>query len=388
MKLSSWPLYISAPMLGLGQTLLLIFTPIYIEKSGIPLENLALIISLGSGLFFFSAPFWAKVSQTKGLKTSLSWGLFGFSMSFVLLYFSVIGTSVFFSLTLLISARFTYGLFASAIIPTTQVWLIKQAASDIQKPLATLSAILAGNRLIAPYLGALLLSLHWQAPIVFLCIIPLLPLLCVYMQMKNPAIEAKHTLTSRALHTKQQWIYLALIAQCATFGGLSFLLTPICTQWFSLSAAQASQMLASLMTTAAATMLVCHLLLAKFKVSQHLKLVFLSLVLGLLACILIWQNSLALLYLGLMLLSAGFAINQVSITTSLCEETESQYHPIITSNISKFQTLGYSIGALLLWITHSAIDETLIGFISLLSISLFITFGAHLYSNTPLPNKS
>lgn len=388
MKLSVWPLYLSAPMLGLGQSLLLIFTPIYIERSGIPLENLALIISLGSGLFFFSAPFWAKVSRTKGLKTSLSWGLFGYSMSFVLLYFSVIGTSLFFSLTLLIFSRLIYGLFASAIIPTTQVWLIKQAPSDIQKPLATLSATLAGNRLIAPYLGALLLSLHWQAPILILCIIPLLSLLCVHLQMKSPPFATRDILPSKSSQTRKQWVYLALIAQCATFGGLSFLLTPICTQWFSLSASQASQMLASLMTTAAATMLACHLLLAKFKINQHLKLIFLSQVLGVLACIIIWQNSLPLLYLGLILLSAGFAINQVSITTSLCEETESQYHPIITANISKFQTLGYAIGALLLWITHSAIDKTLIGFIGLLSTSLFIALGAHLYLSKPLSSKS
>ncbi len=365
MKSKVWTLYLAAPMLGIGQSIMLIFTPILIEQTGISLGEIAIITALGSGLFFFSAPIWGKVGQRYGLKTALVWGLIGFALSFGLIYLSLGLSTITLSLITLIIARIIYGLFVSAIIPSVQAWLIHNKSDNVQKPLAKLSAVLACARLVAPYLGAGLLFIHWQLPILFLCFLPLAIALCLLITMpKAHASRPKQTTKVNSPKHKSEQSHeanslIAITCQCATYGGLSYLLTPICSQLLASNAMDTSQMLASLITCGAATMLVCHLLFTKLNIQRHSWFITMAFGLSFISCLLIWQQNPILLYAGVILLSAGFAINQISTSASLCGQAPKDQQPLITAKISKYQTLGYALGATLLWLTQSHISLSL-----------------------------
>ena len=78
MEKRPWPLFVSAPLLGLSQSILVVFTPIFIDKTSLSIESLAMLMSLGSMLFLFSTPMWAKLSLRLGYAQVLMRGILGF----------------------------------------------------------------------------------------------------------------------------------------------------------------------------------------------------------------------------------------------------------------------------------------------------------------------
>lgn len=141
---------LSTTTFGLVQFLVLALYPAIAEKSGIHISTLILSFTLGSLLFIWSAPFWARKSDHHGRQKILRIGLFGLSLSFALLilitelkFISELG------LVLLIVSRVIYGLTASAIVSVVQAWWRDQSG-DITKNMISHSIGLNLGRFLAP----------------------------------------------------------------------------------------------------------------------------------------------------------------------------------------------------------------------------------------------
>ncbi|WP_157582035.1 MFS transporter [Shewanella woodyi] len=374
MKMRPWPLFISAPLLGLSHSILLVFTPIFIEKTTLSLASLAILMSLGSALFLFSAPMWAKCSLRYGYPKVLLSGILGFSTSFSLMLVALWGSvslqwPMMWVISCLIISRVIYGMTASAIVPSCQAWLSElNHAEHTMKKLAELSATMAFGRLIAPLLAMALIWIGWQAPLLFLSLAPLICLGCILKfshsqePLPTPAahqidkpISVQNKIEGKFTHS----LLISITLICISYSCITFLLTPMAIQWLNYSNQQASQYLSLLMTLAAMTMLLCHGITSKLKQVDQFKMMLLANMMLLLSLILMQLPIPHILFICVPLLSGAFAILQLQITSLLCNQAGKGRKAIATGLVSKYQTLGYGIGAGLLWLTNSDIDTNL-----------------------------
>lgn len=142
----------STSTFGLVQFLIIALYPALSEALNLSISQLILCFTLGSLLFIWSAPFWAKKSDELGRQKILGLGLAGLSLSFFVLIF-LNGSSLPFSLgfSLLLISRIIYGLTASAIVSVVQAWWRDQAG-DVSKNMLSHSMGLNLGRFLAPLL--------------------------------------------------------------------------------------------------------------------------------------------------------------------------------------------------------------------------------------------
>lgn len=388
MKMRPWPLFMSAPLLGLSHSILLVFTPIFIEKTTLSLASLAMLMSLGSALFLFSTPMWAKCSLRYGYPKVLLSGILGFSTSFSLMLLALWGSislqwPMVWLISCLIISRVLYGMTASAIVPSCQAWLSElNHAEHTMKKLAELSATMAFGRLIAPLLAMALISIGWQAPLLFLSLAPLVCLICIFkFSRSQETLTAHHVdkpkitqdrIDSKSVHS----LLICITLICICYSCVTFLLTPMALEWLHYTSQQASQYLSLLMTLAAMTMLLCYGITSRLTHLAPFKMMLLSNMMLLLSLLLMQLPIPHILFICVPLLSGAFAILQLQITSLLCDLAGKGRKAIATGLVSKYQTLGYGIGAGLLWLTNSDIDTnlqllTLLGLAQLASLMLW-----------------
>lgn len=146
----------STATFGLVQFLIIALYPALSEALGLSISHLILCFTLGSILFIWSSPFWAKKSDEHGRQKILSVGLAGLSLSFFVLIF-LNGSSLPFNLgfSLLLMSRIIYGLTASAIVSVVQAWWRDQAG-DVSKNMLSHSMGLNIGRFLAPLLVLML----------------------------------------------------------------------------------------------------------------------------------------------------------------------------------------------------------------------------------------
>lgn len=393
MEKHPWPLFLSAPLLGICQSVLLVYTPIFLAKTSLPLATLALLMSFGSALFLFSTPMWAKTSLRWGYRRVLMTGVFGLTSSFSLLYLAVWGTSqqqwslLWVTLVVLV-ARLIYGMMASAIVPTCQAWItehndVKLDAKNTLNKLAELSTVMAIGRLLAPLLALLLIWIDWRSPLLFLVFFPLTCLLCIakfttshrkYTEeqgVKSAPLAADTDVDnahetalmaegSRLNSKLRSSLLLSITLICISHSTVIYLLTPMALQWLALDDESASQFLSLLMTLAALAMVLCHGFSSRIKIVNHFNMMLLANAMLVLSLASMLLASGYILLIAIPLLSGAFAILQLQITSLMCNLADKSRKAIATGLVAKFQTLGYVFGAGLLWLTHSDIENTLL----------------------------
>jgi MFS family permease len=387
-----WPLLFTAPLLGLSQSILLVYTPVLMELTALTLGQLALIMALGSSFFLFSTPFWANRVQHQGYKKVLYQGIYGFAFSFFLIYgllylqdsgdLSELGFPEIGVLCTLMLARIIYGLTAAAIVPTCQAWISHQAKEHVIIKLGKLSAAMAAGRLLGPMLALGLLCLGPRAPLAFLSIFPLLCIGLIWRVMVCPSqirppsqiVSNKQKSNVTSLANKwRQWrnhfsqsehcLLLMVGLMAASYSIFCYLLTPISQQWLGLDAIGASKLISILMSLAAASMLVSHMLLSRFWLAHNGVVMLICsglmlLGLGFMALGHQWG-----LYLAAPLMSTAFASIQLRSLSLLCEKFTNSHKVIATSALAQYQTCGYLLGAILLSLTDADILLNLLAII-------------------------
>jgi MFS family permease len=374
MEKRPWPLFFSAPLLGLSQNILIVFTPIFIDKTMLSVETVALLMSLGSALFLFSAPVWAKLSLRCGYAKVLLGGILGFSMSFTVMLLALWGSvslqwPILWVILTLIISRLLYGITASAIVPSCQAWLTELSHVDhTMKRLAELSTFMALGRLIGPLLAMFLIWLGWLTPLLFLCLAPLICLICVFRFSLSSQVRASKTEVklkdlksekSRLNNKLAHSLLISITLISITYSNVTFLLIPMVQDWLQYSSEETSQYLSLLMSLAAITMVLTHGITAKVARVDHFNMMLLGNMMLLLSLIFMQLAVPHILLIAVPLLSAAFAILQLQITTLLCHLAGKGTKAIATGLVSKYQTIGYVLGAGLLWLTHADIDTSL-----------------------------
>lgn len=415
LKSTTWPLFITAPLLGLSQSILIVYTPMFIELTALSLSELAMIMTLGSALFLVSTPFWGKQVLRQGVKTVLYQGIYGFSLSFALILALLwlnqnIALHPAWVIGLMVTARIIYGLTASAIVPTCQAWMASAEMIDdgknaenidctnkqSMKRLALLSAAMAAGRLIGPSLALGLIWINSLAPMAFLTALPLLCCIAIWRYLPNLQSNIKsiastdtQKLTATAivqvpapqkasLQTTDKLLLLVMALMCACYSVFCYLLTPMSLQWLGLNTRDASEFISILMSLSAASMLCTHALLSRLYSDKHLGVMLFACLLMLAAIALSAQKVTWGLYLAIPVISIAFASTQLRVLSRLCEKLNAQDKVIATSALSQYQTWGYIVGAGILSLTQSDILLSLtvialmtLGKILLLSLTFY-----------------
>lgn len=135
---------------GLVQFLIIALYPAIASATDINVSQLILAFTLGSLLFIWSAPFWAKKSDELGRQKILRVGLVGLTISFAFIFFlteAKLNSDIAFILLML--SRLIYGLTASAIVSVVQAWWRDQTG-DVTKNMFSHSMGLNLGRFLAP----------------------------------------------------------------------------------------------------------------------------------------------------------------------------------------------------------------------------------------------
>lgn len=142
--------FLSTTLFGLVQFLVIAFYPFLAEAANLSLGQIILSFTLGSLIFIWGAPFWAKKSDDLGRLPILGIGLLGLTASLLgLLVIIEVDFSPRTSFTLLIINRLFYGITASAIVSVVQAWW-RDEKDKITQNMMTHSMGLNLGRMLAP----------------------------------------------------------------------------------------------------------------------------------------------------------------------------------------------------------------------------------------------
>lgn len=250
----------SVLVMGLGQTTLLTFVPVLLERTGLSPARVAIAFAVGSALFLIGAPAWSRYSDRIGRRAVVIVGLLGFALSHALLLWQLgRGPQWAGHDTMLLAGRVLYGLTVSGLVPTCQAWL-----ADLSTPgqrlgvLSRLSAGLTLGRLLGPALAAASLWLSQDGPLWLLSLAACPALLAL------PLARTTNTHAGAIAKTKVPWrsigLWLSLaFAMQAALGQIQYAVGPWLGLHFGLSSTAASASLGWMLTATAAIVIVLQL---------------------------------------------------------------------------------------------------------------------------------
>lgn len=347
LKNSSWPLAICAGLLGIGQNGLLVVLPQLVGMTGLSLSVWAGLLMFGSMLFLPASPWWGRQSEKRGCKTVVLAALAGYLLSFAMMAVVVWSmaagvTGYGWGLAGLILSRCVYGLTVSGMVPAAQTWAMQRAGIDHRMAaLATISSGLSCGRLLGPPLAAAALSLHPQAPLWLMAIAPLLALMLVVGQVRDPPIAPSLHQSTRLQFS--MWPCLALALLLATSISLMQIgLAPIVRPLVE-GARSVSHQIALLLSLAAASTLLAQFLVVRPQRLGEIRLLAAAAVLMVAGLAIMMSANLHLLYCGIAVASFGAAMATPAYQLLLNRRlsTGKGAGAIATSH-----TLGYGISAL------------------------------------------
>ncbi|MED4025169.1 MFS transporter [Priestia megaterium] len=156
-------------MVFVGFGVIIPIVPEVIRATGASTVNLGVLMASYSIASFITAPFWGKLSDIKGRRPILLWGLLGFSASFFL--FSVAENS----LTLMYTSRIIGGLFAGAVIPCAFAYASDSTNEENRtKAMGLLGMSIGLGFIFGPALGGVLSSFGLFVPFVISGILSLI----------------------------------------------------------------------------------------------------------------------------------------------------------------------------------------------------------------------
>ncbi|MBY0094080.1 MFS transporter [Priestia megaterium] len=156
-------------MVFVGFGVIIPIVPEVIRATGASTVNLGVLMASYSIASFITAPFWGKLSDIKGRRPILLWGLLGFSASFFL--FSVAENS----LTLMYTSRIIGGLFAGAVIPCAFAYASDSTDEENRtKAMGLLGMSIGLGFIFGPALGGVLSSFGLFVPFVISGILSLI----------------------------------------------------------------------------------------------------------------------------------------------------------------------------------------------------------------------
>lgn len=361
--LSSWPLAISAGLLGVGQNGLLVVLPVLVSETHLSLSIWAALLTLGSMLFLPSSPWWGKQIALRGSKPVVLCSLAGYGVSFMLLGLgcALLATGKVNSLGglgILILARVIYGLTVSAMVPACQAWALQRAGEGQRMAaLASISSGLSCGRLFGPLCAAGMLILHPVAPLVLLMVAPLLAL-GLLLRLPGTAPQAFSARKSGRMRADCLPFLFCAILLAAAVSLMQLGLSPALSRQFPADSSAISHQVAWLLSLAAVASLAAQFGVLRRQLLAPVPLLLLAGVMMLAGLGMMLGSSLILFYLGCATLSFGAALAppayQLLLNGRLTDGAGAGW-------IASGHTLGYGLSALLVpLVSHSHESAALI----------------------------
>lgn len=250
----------SVLVMGLGQTTLLTFVPVLLERTGLSPTRVATAFAIGSALFLIGAPAWSRCSDRIGRRAVVIVGLLGFALSHAMLLWQLgRGPQWAGHDTMLLAGRVLYGLTVSGLVPTCQAWL-----ADLSTPgqrlgvLSRLSAGLTLGRLLGPALAAASLWLGQSGPLWLLSLAACPALLALPLASTTKTHAEASAKTKVPWRSIGWWLSLAFAMQAA-LGQIQYAAGPWLGVRFGLTSTAASAQLGWMLTATAVIVIVLQL---------------------------------------------------------------------------------------------------------------------------------
>lgn len=231
-------------VMGIGQTALLTTLPLLMQRTGLALEFITMILASGSLAFLAGAPCWGLLSRHLGPRCIVAVALAGFGLSHMLLFWQLgQGSDWEGQGKTLLAGRFLYGLTVSGLVPTCQAWLLAGACQRQQRAvLSRFSAALALGRSLGPALVAGSLWLSPSGPFLLVALSAWPVLLMLPLAVPCHAESGCAGWPDWHLQALLGWPVLTLVIVTA-FGLMQYALGPWLMLCMKLDAATASSQL-------------------------------------------------------------------------------------------------------------------------------------------------
>jgi MFS family permease len=331
------------------QMMAFVLFPYFSQSTGLSLSTIIGSFSLGSLLFLWGSPYWARKSDQWGSRGVLALGIIGLLLSQLFLFMMLSGVQP--SSAWLWGSRIIYGLTASAIVPVTQKVMAQGSSAHTRMRAMTRHGMsLQLGRLLGPFLVWLGLLISMTAPLVICMALLLIPAALILMAQGesrgvNPKKEAPLA-SWKGLVMGRRYLGLAFL-MTSLVGILQSSLTQELQMKLQLDAQAAAQLtLQFLLASSLVTLLIQALV--QIKITTPWQGTFpagaLSLVIS---CYLLAQfQSESELWWALPLFATGIALLTPSYTAALSLQF-SGAQGTLAGFLSIAHTLGYACGGLL-----------------------------------------
>jgi len=326
------------------------------DRFNITYGSLINIQALGSFIFLFSTPYWAKKSDSLTTSVILKRGTIGYIFSFILIVcswllidFDLINSTLY--LIIFLVSRLIYGWFASAIVPQVQnLSLMLKANSSI----AALARVNLGGtlaRMLSPIIATALLFIH---PIIAL-FLPLLLATCVCIKLLGQSVFFEGSRQESSEQTSENksdklalprsniplLVMAFLTSLCLALS--MFALAPLASSRFMLSSEQTAGFVAYALTFSAILTTIGQVYFSRTKSLKTSLLLRVGVAIAFISALIINQSHYqVLVIIAMAFLSLGCNWMTLSYTAKLVQSKNRK----VTSWVSMLHTLGYGSAAL------------------------------------------
>jgi MFS family permease len=328
--------------------------PYFSESLGLSLGSIVSSFSLGSFLFLWGSPYWARRAERSGHKLVLAIGISGLLLSQIVLLFLVLNAGhlssslVAFSLW---TSRLLYGVTASAIVPVAQAVLAEKSGETGRlKAMTRHSMSLHAGRLIGPLLVWGGLQLGTSAPL-WISVILLLVIFfsALLMPRREPMESCVSTVSVWDFAYIERHIRLLSLAFMVTLlvGILQSSLTDHVQKHLSLDAHESAQLtLKFLLLSSLVTLAIQGFMQGFLKSPWQGTMPVGAFALALACCLLMSVRSEGGLWLALPIFAAGLALLTPSYTAALSLKGRQGEQTKAAGALAAMHTLGYALGGL------------------------------------------
>jgi len=349
-------LAVAAGLLGAAQQVLIVLLPIMSDRFNITYGSLINIQALGSFIFLFSTPYWAKKSDSLTTSVILKRGTIGYIFSFILIVcswllidFDLINSTLY--LIIFLVSRLIYGWFASAIVPQVQNWSLMLKANSSIAALARVNLGGTLARMLSPIIATVLLFVH---PI-FALFLPLLLATCVCIKLlgqsvffegrrqerSDQTIENKPDKLSLPRSSIPLLVMAFLTSLCLALS--MFALAPLALSRFTLSSEQTAEFVAYALTFSAILTTIGQVYFSRTKSLKTSLLLRVGVAIAFISALIINQSHYqVVVIIAMAFLSLGCNWMTLSYTAKLVQSKNRK----VTSWVSMLHTLGYGSAAL------------------------------------------
>ncbi|MCO5143998.1 MAG: MFS transporter [Oligoflexia bacterium] len=343
--------FLNAAIFSGAQIAFVVLYPILSHNLAIPMPLLLTGFGVGSFLFLFSSPFWARKSDQLGREKVLQIGLTALLLSFsliaLLVYFAPSNLSL--TISIFLISRILYGLVASAIAPVCQALQVDMDDERTKAMLLHSQALSLGR-----VLSLLLLLLFHEQYKLILIVYVLIILAAIFLTRKLtlPSIQYKID-ASKVLSFSKELVaiypvfIIAFLFACY-IEGLNSTLSVSIQSIFQVTAHESSEFVSKVLLFVCFGILLVQVIARRIKkISQALGLSGGIFFLALGTYFLFQSRSQIEFWISLFFLTIGIGILPPMYLSVLQKDKEQQNYGTKAGLIGSAHTLGYSLGILL-----------------------------------------